>query len=440
MTRVATLPAGRRPGLDLLRGGVALAVLGLHAAVPYVAHPLPGLTWPTRHPAPSPWLDLGFWGAYLLVMPLFFWLSGYGSQRLLDRDGVAEFLRGRWRRIGRPGLLFATLLLPIELYLWVGGWILDGLIPPVKLWSLKLGVYEQGLWGPSNLWYLQYLGIYVVLWAGWRHLARPMTPRIMTGEPSGSWWRPLQVHAARLDRRLHDLTPRARFLLVWFLGVVGLWWRPEIQLGFTHDWWPDPLKLLWLGSCFLLGAHAARQPDGDVDTPEEHTLTRDPSKRMVIAWWLVAAPLTMIYLGETAGETIHPRLNAIPSRERLTEPFLALLACSLAGAILTTIRVVGTMALRHRRPIHPAARYLAEASYWIYLVHHTLVAACHLGLARTAWSAEWQCLISAATTLSLCLLGYHFGVRRTFVGRFLTGHVAEPKTITVSPVANRQAA
>ena len=50
----------RHAGLDWIRGLGAVAVVVLHAGIPYLTAPMPGLAWPIRHPAPDARMQKSF--------------------------------------------------------------------------------------------------------------------------------------------------------------------------------------------------------------------------------------------------------------------------------------------------------------------------------------------------------------------------------------------
>ena len=69
----------------------------------------------------------------------------------------------------------------------------------------------------------------------------------------------------------------------------------------------------------------------------------------------------------------------------------------------------------------PAIRYVADASYWIYIVHLPVVVALQVWLVRLAWPAWVQVPLVVAATVILLLAVYHAGVRYTWVGAWLNG-------------------
>lgn len=71
----------------------------------------------------------------------------------------------------------------------------------------------------------------------------------------------------------------------------------------------------------------------------------------------------------------------------------------------------------------PRSRYIADAAYWIYLIHLPIIFQCELMIAQDAWGL-WGIPKFACYTLiasSCCLVSYHYLVRSTFVGRTLNG-------------------
>ncbi len=85
-----------------------------------------------------------------------------------------------------------------------------------------------------------------------------------------------------------------------------------------------------------------------------------------------------------------------------------------------TLGLVGVAtALRVRES--PRWRYLADASYWMYLVHIPLVWGLQLWMMK--WPLSWMVKypLIPAITVTVLLLTYRYLVRGTFVGVLLNG-------------------
>lgn len=368
---------GRLPGLDTLRAAATVAVVLLHAAVPFSLTPMPGLAWPVRHPDPSGVVDVVFWTIACCVMPVFFWLSGYGAAHSLASRGVRAFLHARWRRIGIPLFAFGTILLPFELYLWLIGWALEGRIPWHKLRSLKMD--NVGLWGLSHLWYLEYLLLYCGLLAAWDWVCRS---RFAHGvRPVG--------FAIKVWR-----SP-ARFVVLTAVVAAVLWWSPKTVVGFQHSFFPVPAKFAFTGLFFVAGvltfrAGAMHLSNGTVP---------------------MACAAAMLW-------AIFPWLQRQGTVELLGWDRVVL-AVGLAGFAALMTGGLWDLCARQRASCPRLVRFASSSSYWTYLVHHPVVALCHIALRPTGWPALVQFLLTAAMTLAACWLSYLWFVEGTALDELL---------------------
>ncbi|MFO0919384.1 MAG: acyltransferase family protein [Planctomycetaceae bacterium] len=378
METLRTLPlpvAVRRPGLDALRGWATVLVVMLHAGVPYTVAPMPGLPWPVRHTAVSPTVDGLFWGIEGFIMPLFLFLSGYGAAQSWQAK-PREFLASRWRRLGWPMLAAMAVILPLELYIWLTGWALDGQIEWVKLRSLNLQAYHQDLWGLSHLWYLEYLLLYCALfWTGARWLAQR-------------------------DRWRERLNVSSTSLLLLTVPVLWLW--PEVIVGFQHGFFPACNKFVFSGLFFFAGITEFHRPTKPLFRP----LTAG-----IIGVALLAGLLPLIH-----------RQAAVPleGSERLV------LACGLAAFAILAVTTAWHVAWKSTRPTPRVVATLAQASFWIYLVHHPLVAIGQIALRPTGWPALWQFTLCTLGTLAISLASYEWLVRPTRMGAFFEGRSRQP--------------
>jgi peptidoglycan/LPS O-acetylase OafA/YrhL len=100
--------------------------------------------------------------------------------------------------------------------------------------------------------------------------------------------------------------------------------------------------------------------------------------------------------------------------------------------------IVGA-ALRFCSAESSVRRYLADASYWMYLAHLPLVFA--LQMIVRDWPVHWSIKfpLVVGTAVALLLLSYHYVVRSTYIGeilngrRYTRGHAARATSAT--PIA-----
>ena len=77
-------------------------------------------------------------------------------------------------------------------------------------------------------------------------------------------------------------------------------------------------------------------------------------------------------------------------------------------------------------------RYLADASYWVYLVHYPVVVVLQDVLApvQLHWSVKFPAIV--LVTMGFALLSYEYCVRYTFIGRALNGSRPRPGKVAVA--------
>jgi peptidoglycan/LPS O-acetylase OafA/YrhL len=113
----------------------------------------------------------------------------------------------------------------------------------------------------------------------------------------------------------------------------------------------------------------------------------------------------------------------------------ALRLATAAGTSLTMcLAVAGWLGLFVRFFNHPRAwvRYLADSSYWIYLVHLPLVVGLQVGFAPWGWPWWIQWPLINAIAFAVLLVSYHLLVRTTWIGAWLNGRRAQPLPLPLS--------
>jgi peptidoglycan/LPS O-acetylase OafA/YrhL len=96
---------------------------------------------------------------------------------------------------------------------------------------------------------------------------------------------------------------------------------------------------------------------------------------------------------------------------------------SMGYALTMWLFVFGTLGFfQERCPGHSRAwRYVADSSYWIYLVHLPLVAGLQIWMASWDWPGVVKFLLLNLVAFVILFASYHFLVRSTFIGRVLNG-------------------
>ncbi|MEO1615093.1 MAG: acyltransferase [Planctomycetota bacterium] len=390
-TKPIRTPAFRsNPGLDALRAFAALGVVALHAGVPYLRHPMPGLVWPVQDRASS-LVDAACWAIEVMIMPLFLIIAGFLLWHSAGKLSPASLVKQRAKRLLVPLLFGVLVILPLDLYLWTIGLIGEGVVPLIKLKSLKFDEpLASQIWGLSHLWFLLYVFLYVSVFAA------------------------MSVVGIRMDAVLRS--PKRRWLasfLIFVVAVVTLTLRPEIVWGFQHAFLPVPSKWIYSGAFFTLGLILALA---------DPALTRLKQVGGGTLFLGVSLMIGAVMLGQMH---LDSRQNPGGIGHWAGEGALAL--CTTSAAAFVSLGLIGCSQRLSRLP--SAITYLAAASFWIYLVHHPLLGLIHMDF-KWAWasgSPTWKWLLSFTFSATLCVLSYSAFIRGTRFGS-LIGVSSPPKT------------
>ena len=112
----------------------------------------------------------------------------------------------------------------------------------------------------------------------------------------------------------------------------------------------------------------------------------------------------------------------VPALEPLTDPSVkAPMACVYAFAVFASTFAVIALSLRFLSGYSAVRRYLADASYWTYLIHLPLVLVAQVLMldAPLPWWGKLGVVVGGVMAVSL--LSYELLVRHTFVGLWLNG-------------------
>lgn len=399
-------PPQHSGGLDWVRALAALGVVLLHACVPYLRHPMPGLTWSVTDTA-SDFADTVFWSIELFIMPVFLVIAGCLLTPTLVRRGPIEMLQTRWKRLTRPLLFGVLVILPIDFYLWLCGWVSEGIIPLVKLKSLKFdGDVDQDLWGLSHLWFLLYMLTYIALVAGGAIAAKRYAV------------------VARIKKTLHK--PNVLLPLVATVAVLTLLVRPEVVWGFQHRFEPVPSKWIYSLMFFITGLAWASYD------PQLRILSRFAQPQMVAV--SLVAGFAAVLMGRW-------HLKAAGTDTETLASHLLLAGLTVTAASMITVTSIAWAVAKTRR-VPKSIAYLAGASFWLYLVHHPVLVLVHIDLKwmLPGTASAVKTILSFAIAVVVSLAMYEIGVRRTRFGRW-TGlgesNSTSSKTSAVETILSR---
>ena len=391
MDRLADNGGSAAPGIryhymDNLRAIAMLAGVFFHAALAY--SPLMSEVWLSADPQKSTAIDVVSWFMHLFRMPLFFLIAGFFACYLVEKRGAAGFLKNRAVRILIPFVLF----LPVIWFTLAAGvgWALANVENPSPL----LGIFKWMANVPdappppittTHLWFLYNLCMFYIVYVVLEK----------TGVLSSKW-------AAVLTS--------PKFLV---LGLPLL-----IAPALASQWAPHPapeklVPQLWsfgfYGFFFLVGAQFFRRKE-----------LIDELRPWVP--WLTASSLILygvLYYFLPKSFSLQEAMAVMEGVEiDARQVGLGLLAAIIAVHMTLVCLVAGK---RFMDRASPAVRYIADSSYWIYIIHLPLVFFIQYLLLDTQWNLWVEFAISSLGTLGIGLITYAVFVRYTPIGRLLNG-------------------
>ena len=396
----------RLHALDAVRSYALLLGVVLHSTAAF----LPG--FPVRQWVlePSITASVIYYVIHFSRMSAFYFIAGFFARMMVERRGVKGFVKDRSKRILLPlvvGLPIVGIIIGVGLFL--------GAIAHGKAYLASLTAPPPGAPAPQgfhvdliHLWFLYYLLMFYVL-----ALAIRAT-----------------VHA--LDSRGSVIATCDRFVASIIRGVWGpvllalpaavyYWqfqhWSEWLGLPAPSSLVPDVGALIGYGVAFGVGWLLHRQIPTLLALRDRWLL-----------YFAMAVPLTvlcLVIIGPVSLWTSGPHIEG-PTRAIYALAYMTGVWCWVFALVGAAIRFLSD----HR----PATRYLADASYWIYLMHMapilffiTLLRPYHL-----PWAVDFVVIL--AGSMPILLVSYHYLVRFTWVGAILNGR-RHPRAVRVGSVS-----
>jgi peptidoglycan/LPS O-acetylase OafA/YrhL len=386
----------RLHSLDAVRAFALLLGVVIHTSLSF----LPGEAWPILDHSRSMTLAVVFFSSHLFRMVLFFTVAGFFAHLLLEKRGMGGFWANRLKRIGIP---------------LVGGWIL---IFPLVVVAIIFGYLRSHPGVPSapptpaqpvgyfpfaHFWFLYYL----LLFYAAASVIRGVAGLLRLAGPA--MW---------LADRITAFIVKSG-VLVLALGLPAAW-----ALYQQAAWFP------WLG----------------IPTPDMSVIPQTPAlaafgTAFAVGWLLhrqqgllaSIQKLGIVYLaGAVALTTVCLLRGGTSPLAGL--PKLEFALAYTAAAWLWSFGIIG-IAVGYLHRESPVRRYLADASYWIYLTHLPLVLALQGVVAPLGWPWFVKFPLIVTATLAVLLLSYHYLVRPTRLGVLLNGRRYPRRMPAGDPVA-----
>lgn len=377
----------RLHGLDALRGAALLLGVVLHGAMSF----FPTQIWIVADDQRSAWASGLFFAIHLFRMATFFLIAGLFAHMMVGRRGVWGFVKNRMVRIAAPLAVFWGLVLTAIVAVLIWNASLQGLTaadaPPQPTYD----------WTNMPLTHLWFLWVLMIFYAVLLILRAP----IAALDRSDTWGRTIDRATAGL------VGPWGPFLLSAPLALA-LWLHPSWIAFFgvpTPDagMIPNTPALVGFGLAFGFGVLLDRR--------------RDLLKR-IEAW---ASVHLVLAVGAGAAAMMlagGPNPQLVPMTDPATK---AMTAAAFGVATYAGVFAAVGLAMRFFAGRSAARRYVADASYWIYIVHLPLVMAAQVLVQD--WTLPWPVKLAVVVigVLAISAATYELLIRHTFMGRWLNG-------------------
>jgi len=390
----------RLHALDAVRGGALLLGIIVHMSMSFWPIPL----WPIRDIDPSSALLTSFGVLHIFRMSLFFMIAGFFARLLLEKRGARGFAADRAKRIAIPLLV---------------GWpLLFAAFIAVIAWSaIRAGTWEAMQTQPqpalswSTIPLLHTWFLYVLLWL--YAAALPVVGLVRLVDGKGTI-------ASAADRFVRAIVKTHLAPIVVGLPLFAVFAFKESWIPWGGIRTPDVGLVPNLAACvgfataFGFGWLLHRQID-----------LLSVWRRWWPAYLAAATALTFVclsYFG-LAGDA------AAIAEMDVTDRLWSSMAYPLA--IWTwSLGLIG-LATAFLTKENKTIRYLADSSYWVYLIHLPVAMVFQVLFANVAWPWFVKFPLMLAIAMALMLLSYQLLVRNSFIGAVLNGKRIPGKSRTL---------
>jgi ABC-type multidrug transport system ATPase subunit/peptidoglycan/LPS O-acetylase OafA/YrhL len=380
----------RLHALDAVRAFALLLGIVLHATMSF----LPALAaagWPIVDNSPSEALGITFSVIHIFRMATFFVMAGFFARLLIYRRGVDGFIKDRLKRILAPLVVAWPIVFLLIGLVMVWAMTKAGksfVAPPTESVPLPFP------W--THLWFLYVLLVLYVVVLSLRWLANTGIDR------NGK----IRIAIDKLIGLITTIPIAPLFLAV--PVAASLYATPSwvVWSGIPtpdNSLLPNLPALIGYGTAILFGWFLHRQI---------HLL--QTFQRFWVLYLVIGVLLAIVCLsmGGTPGMTTLPVLDA---NNRVLYA-----ACYGVAIWSWTFAAIGA-ACKFLSGESAVRRYLADSSYWLYILHLPIVFA--LQALVSDWSMHWSAkfTIIVGGSVAVLLVSYHYLVRPTYIGEVLNG-------------------
>lgn len=377
----------RISSMDALRALAMFLGVVLHAVMAYTLKPFERFYHDPVYSNSA--FDFIFFFIHIFRMQLFYLIAGFFFRLLYLRIGEAAFIKHRVQRILIPFIAGLIIILPFTYFPSVLYSVTDGLTHLNGADLRKIFMDSIAWRGPLHLWFLYYLLIFYAIGIALLKLKK----RANTSS-------------------LHPTLATAIFIALSFASLLLF---DTVYIQYSPGLVPKPSYIIYYGLFVYAGWYI-----------HAHMTT----------WfqWLKKYGLTLLIVGVAACISIY-RFAYLPGAgNTFVPPAILIKAVETIATVLLVAGFLGVF-LKWVNAELPVMRYLSDASYWVYLVHVSLVDAMQIWMGTTHLWGPAKCLLCFIIPVGVSLLTYQLFVRYTFIGFYLHGSRTKQKPLVTAPVA-----
>jgi glucans biosynthesis protein C len=361
---------------DSLRATMMLLGLVIHSSMSYSSSD--DMSWPLRSKDTSAVFFYLVDFIHAFRMPVFFLIAGFFGAFLFYNKSPEQMLKNRFKRIFLPLLIFLLLLNPFIMYAFKYCDAVFAGHAPITLVKHFSSFWSYIPFGLFHLWFLYYLFIISFLVY--------LFSKLMTG-----------TSAFSIDN-LFERTfknPAYRLLILTSVSFVILFLFGSKSFETSITWLPDLGILTYFLVFYITGWLLYRKKE------LVNTLKHFDIATTIIA---VIAFCLKIYFNN--------QIN--------------LIGLQIVNSIITCFLSLGLIGLFLRFADLPnkSVTYIVNSAYWVYLIHFFIAILLSGLIEGLTLPVYLKFLIVLSVTSVICLVSYHFFVRKSFIGVFLNGKKA----------------
>ncbi len=348
-------------------------------------------------------------------MELFFLIAGFFSHMTFHKRGFGAFTKTRIIRIAIPWIVGWFILRPLV----VSGWVIGGesmrgdvnILAGLKTGFQSLSTLPTDMLVGTHLWFLYYILIITTTALLGRSLIglapSILKPITQASDQFASW-----LAHSKLTLSLLAITTA---FPLWHMSHWGMD-TPDKSLI------PQIPTFIVYGGIFCLGWILHRQ------APLISKLSQLSVSRFIICVLSISA---IIILSEYEGEIGHEHYLPLKAGFALSYAF------TMWSLVLLTIGLFKKFSDRPSKVV----RYIADSSYWLYLIHLPVVIWLQIAFAELPFHWSLKLAGISIITIGLSLFLYDLLVRPSFIGKTLNGRRKESYLVSLisKPKENKRA-